>query len=91
MVCSVAYKIQGEELNHKPEYKSGYYDLSEDEQERLSYNQEQSWIANPAAEDKFEDEHNTKFGNHLSKCNDSDCQRVRDNWKTHTKLSKYIH
>ena len=35
------------------------------------------------------EEWHIKFGNHLSKCNDSDCQKELDNWKKY--LPKYVH
>ena len=91
MVCSTAYKIQDEELNHKPKYNSEYDNLREDEKESLNYTEEKSYLADPSAEDRFHDEHRTKHGNHLSECDDADCQRVRDNWKGDGELSKYIH
>lgn len=91
MVCDEAQKIQNEELDHKTKYKPGYDDLSEEELYNMSYAEEQEWIADHDAEDRFHDEHRTKHGNHLSTCSDPGCQTIKNNWKGHAELSKYIH
>lgn len=52
---------------------------------------EREFWNNPEVYDKFEDDYSKTFGDHLSKCSDSDCQRLRDNWLSLSDLSKYIH
>ena len=90
MTCAEQEKIVNESLSHKIKFTADYYELDEEEREELSYNEERSYLVDPAKEDVFQEDSQIRHGKHLSSCDDPNCQRLKQNWKEHDELSKYI-
>ena len=90
MGCSILEGFAQEEFNHKPKYNSDYGDMSNSEREHMSYNEEQSMLEDPAGEERWQDDLRTRRGDHLKRCDDPNCVRICNNWREHSKLSKYV-
>ena len=88
--CSISEGFSTEEMNHEAKYKDEYYEMDEDELDRMSYDKEQSMLADPSSEDQWQDDLRTRHGDHLKNCKDPDCVRICNNWREHSTLSKYV-
>jgi len=88
--CIIANKLGDENLYHKVEYKDEYYELSDDKVDRLTYEEERSFIKNPIEEDKWEENFRIRMGEHIKNCSNDHCKEVLEAWKNEESLRRFV-
>ena len=88
--CNIADALSMEGINHEPKYIDEYYEMDDDELERMSRGKEQSMLADPAGEEQWQEDLRTRQGDHFKNCDDPDCVRLCNNWRGESTLSKYV-
>lgn len=90
MTCPELDRLDNMEINHETEYTEAFYDLSDEEKDSLTYEQEQAYIQDKDAEDRHTDKIRTLKGQHFLTCSDENCQRIKGVWANHPELADYV-
>ena len=90
MTCEEFNRIEKIGLNHEPDFKDSYFDLSEDERMDLTASEERDYFIDPMKEDDFLTSIRRKKGDHLKTCTNQECQKIRQNWLSHDELSLFV-
>jgi len=90
MTCEILEKLSDKEIFHTVEYTQEFNDLTDDQKENLSYGQDVQYIKDPVKEENFQTEIRTEKGNHFKICDDPNCKRLLNLWKSHEALREFV-
>jgi len=90
MPCEILEKLSDKEIFHTVEYTQEFNDLTDDQKENISYGEEKKYLVDPEKEKNFHTEIATEKGNHFKICDDPNCKRLLNLWKTEESLKEFV-